>query len=125
MYIITQTRLCKQIINPLSCFQCVSLFSFPSSVQLLYQHCIYKICIQHLLMYNSNSLFYYTVAIIPLCVHNKESKKKNRKRSQLTETPILPFNLSIQTIMENKTRRSLMSVIRILKFNGRQKLYCS
>lgn len=30
-------------------------------------------------MYNSNSLFYYTVAIIPLCVHNKESKKKKPK----------------------------------------------
>lgn len=24
-------------------------------------------------------LFYYTVAIIPLCVHNKESKKKKPK----------------------------------------------
>lgn len=82
---------------------CVSVFSFPSSVAFIY--IVYKICIQHLI-YNSNSLFYY----IQLYVHianNLTEKKSIFGVHQLTETPILPFNLSIQAIMEFKTRRSL------------------
>lgn len=49
-------------------------------------------------------------ALIPVYVHianNLTEKKSIFGVHQLTETPILPFNLSIQAIMEFKTRRSL------------------